>query len=656
MREPKDFLEALTARVLALPRPIKRAIVAFADALVCVASVPLALFLRLGYFPDLTIEIALVAGLAAIVTIPTFYAFGLYREIFRYSGGAAMTAVARAMVVAAAPIFLLVTVIGVQNVPRTVGIIEPILVLLMVRFTRRFGRDVLGGSNRLGSRRKRGSSRVVIYGAGAAGRQLCSALTMGAERKVFAYIDDDLAKQGHRIDGLTVHPPEGVSDLIHRYAIEEVLLAIPSVSRARRNDIIASMRDLAVRVQTLPGMSDLASGRVQISDLRELGIEDLLGREAIPPDDHLLAKSVAGKTVLVTGAGGSIGGEICRQVLKSLPKTLLLVEANEYALYSIHNELNALAVEQRPVLVPLLASVLDERRLHEIMSAWHPDTIYHAAAYKHVPLVEHNIIEGIRNNALGTLCAATVAAEHGVTDFVLVSTDKAVRPTNVMGASKRLAELVLQALAREQVATCFTMVRFGNVLGSSGSVVPLFRRQIAAGGPVTVTHREMTRYFMTIPEAAQLVIQAGAMGTGGEVFVLDMGSPVRILELARNMIRLSGLMERDEANPDGDIAITFVGLRPGEKLYEELLIGDNPEPTGHPRILKANEKMLPWNVLRAGLDSLLEAFGEGDAVGARDKLLELVPEFRPDEDMVDFVYREQQMMAHLQSPPKVVAN
>ena len=407
--------------------------------------------------------------------------------------------------------------------------------------------------------------------------------------------------------------------MVDKHDVTDILLALPSITRERRNRIIESLRHLPVHIRTLPGMTDLASGRVTVQDFRELDIEDLLGRDPVPPNPELLARDLLRQVVLVTGAGGSIGSELCRQILRQQPSRLLLLDHSEYALYSIHHELEAWSAG-RPVrteVIPLLGSVNHQARLREVCELHSPHTIYHAAAYKHVPMVESNPAEGARNNVFGTLNMARIARDCGVARFVLVSTDKAVRPTNIMGASKRMAELVLQAMAAEGGETCFSMVRFGNVLGSSGSVVPLFRRQLEAGGPLTVTHADVTRYFMTIPEAAQLVLQAGAMATGGEVFVLDMGEPVRILDLAHRMVELSGLSVRDATHPEGDIEIAITGLRPGEKLYEELLIGDNPTSTSHPRIMKAHEDCLSWSELQIQLDRLQRAAEAGDEVGIR---------------------------------------
>ncbi|GAB3193226.1 hypothetical protein GCM10027292_34730 [Hydrogenophaga aquatica] len=420
---------------------------------------------------------------------------------------------------------------------------------------------------------------------------------------------------------------------------------MPSIGRKRRNEILSQITSARATVRTLPSLSDLAQGRVSVSDLQELDIDDLLGREPVAPNHILLARNILGKVVMVTGAGGSIGSELCRQILSVGPSTLLLIEQSEFALYGIHQELEEKLAGGAVKLVPLLASVQDVDRMHEIMSTWRPETVYHAAAYKHVPLVEHNPAEGVKNNVLGTLNTARAAMENGVTDFVLISTDKAVRPTNIMGASKRLAEMVLQALAANEPGTKFTMVRFGNVLGSSGSVVPRFRQQIRDGGPITLTHPEITRYFMTIPEAAQLVIQAGAMAKGGDVFVLDMGESVRIMDLARRMVELSGLTVRDEDHPDGDIEIEITGLRPGEKLYEELLIGDNPKPTNHSRIMKAHEELLPWAELEPRLQALDMALNVNDIGVIRQMLQQLVAGYVPNGEIVDWVYLAQEAEA-----------
>jgi len=426
--------------------------------------------------------------------------------------------------------------------------------------------------------------------------------------------------------------------------VTDILLAIPSSTRARRAEIVTQLRDVNVHVRTLPSVLDIARGAVSVSDLKDLEIEDLLGRSPIPPDEHLLRTNITGKIVMVTGAGGSIGSELCRQIIRQSPALLLLVDLSEFNLYAIHKELSRVVADSENVegaddiaLLPLLASVSDARRMEEIISTWLPDTIYHAAAYKHVPLVEHNAVEGIRNNVYGTLTTARLARQYRTASFVLISTDKAVRPTNIMGTSKRLAEMVLQAMHEEGGQTCFSMVRFGNVLGSSGSVVPLFRDQISSGGPITITHADITRYFMTIPEAAQLVLQAGAMATGGDVFVLDMGEPVRIVDLARNMIELSGLTVRDEETPDGDIAIDIVGLRPGEKLYEELLIGNDPIPSSHPRIMRSHEHFLPWRELGGHFASLSAALDAGDAAAARATIRMIVPEYQPNSNLVDLV-------------------
>jgi FlaA1/EpsC-like NDP-sugar epimerase len=668
-------LSRFAAPTLALPRTVKRGFVLALDAALCVLSVWLAFYLRSGSFTLLSGPAIWPAMASVVLALPIFITLGLYRAIFRYSGLPAMVAVAQAMLLYGMVFAAIFTFWGVDGVPRTVGLIQPMLLLLLVGASRAAARVWLGGLYHQ-QLRKASLPQALIYGAGNAGRQLASAMASSPEVRVVGFLDDDDRLHGHVLNGLPIHNPADLDEVLNGTSITDVLLAVPSVSRQRRNEILNALKPHKVAVRTLPGLSDIATGKVSLSDVRELEIDDLLGREPVKPNGLLLNLNTHGKTVLVTGAGGSIGSELCRQILKTKPKQLLLVEMSEFALYKIHQELVNLladdssytqAIQNAAVgetadeqeralqvagveLVPLLASVCDAVRMYEIMDTWKPHTVYHAAAYKHVPLVEHNPAEGVRNNVWGTRVCAEAAMRSSVRNFVLVSTDKAVRPTNIMGATKRLAEMVLQALAEVNVAvaakggrapttrTTFSMVRFGNVLGSSGSVVPLFREQIKNGGPITLTHVDITRYFMTIPEAAQLVIQAGAMGQGGDVFVLDMGQPVKIIDLARRMVELSGMTVCDELRPDGDIEFTVTGLRPGEKLYEELLIGDNPKPTQHARIMKAHEQFLSWPLLEQKLNALSIAISVNDVPVIRGQLQELVSGYQPSGEVVDWVH------------------
>lgn len=644
----KKPLFKLVVPVLALPRTAKRFVALSVDLALCVLTVWLAYYLRLGQFVALSGNALLAVSASIIIALPIFIKSGFYRAIFRYSGWPALLTVARAVGVYGLLYASIFTAIGVKEVPRTVGIIQPVLLLLFVGASRALARVWLGDQYQ--SILKRAARpKVLIYGAGQTGRQLAAAMANSHEMLVVGFLDDDDRLHGHVLNGQPIYGPADLPNLVSTLNISDVLLAMPGIGRKRRNEILSDMRSAHVSVRTLPSVTDLAQGKVSISDLRELDIDDLLGREPVVPNHILLSKNIVNKVVLVTGAGGSIGSELCRQILSVGPESLLLIEQTEFALYAIHQELEEKLPDIKTKLVPLLASVQDDQRMHEIMSTWKPDTVYHAAAYKHVPLVEHNPAEGIKNNVLGTLKAAKAAAENGVSDFVLVSTDKAVRPTNIMGASKRLAEMVLQALAANQstskTSTKFSMVRFGNVLGSSGSVVPKFRQQIRDGGPITLTHPEITRYFMTVPEAAQLVIQAGAMAKGGDVFVLDMGESVKIMDLARRMIELSGLTFKDDQNPDGDIGIEITGLRPGEKLYEELLIGDNPKPTSHARIMKANEDFITWSDLEAKLGSLEVALNVNDVSLIRAMMQQLVAGYTPSDAIVDWVYMEQEAEA-----------
>ncbi len=636
------------------------------DASLCVFTVWLAFYLRLGEFIPLTGTSQWFPGMAVIASllfgIPVFIKSGLYRAIFRYNGLPALMAMSKAMFIYGLLFAAVFTGIGIKGVPRTIGLIQPVLLLLFVGASRMFARFWLGGLY-LDILKKTKLPQVLIYGAGAAGRQLALAMANSSDMRVIGFLDDDARLHGSLLNELPIYNPLELAELTGSLSITDVLLALPAATRERRNDILKQLAEFKLAVRNLPDLGDIATGRISMSDLRDLDVDDLLGREPVSPDQVLLHKNIAGRTVLVTGAGGSIGSELCRQIYKLQPRVLLLVDTSEFALYQIHQELENIhqresgeskANDQQVVvqIIPLLASVCDENRINAIMASWKPDTVYHAAAYKHVPLVEHNPAEGVFNNVWGTMVCALSAARHGVNNFVLISTDKAVRPTNVMGASKRLAEMVLQALTTAPAdslpgvvkshSTCFSMVRFGNVLGSSGSVVPLFRQQIKNGGPVTLTHKDITRFFMTIPEAAQLVIQAGAMGQGGDVFVLDMGAPVRIFDLATRMIELSGLSVRNEFKPDGDIEIAITGLRPGEKLFEELLIGNNPVVTSHPRIMKAQEDFVPMSELQNDLNQIQLAIRSNDVKELQKLLKHLVAGYVPHGELVDWVHVAQQ--------------
>lgn len=625
----------LPGRLLSWSRRTKQGVVIALDLVLALLAMWLAFTLRLDtpHWPSGVQW--LIYALAPLLAIPVFERFGLYRAIFRYTGLAALVATGRAIVVYGVMLFsLLLWLQWLQwgGVPRSVGVLQPLIFLLLVGASRALARIWLVS---LWQRIRPAARRLLIYGAGSAGAQTAAALGNDTRFVLLGFVDDDAAKVGKSINGVPVRKPADVPGLVARQHITDILLALPSASRQRRNEIIASLSALPVHIRTLPGLADLASGRVGVQDFHELDLDDLLGRAPVLPQAELLARKLAGKVVLVSGAGGSIGSALCRQILEQRPRQLLLLDHNEFGLYSIHQELLALSAKtggRHSELTPLLGNVVNYPRMAQICHDYRPDIVYHAAAYKHVPMVECNPAEGVRNNVIGTLQLARAAIVSGVAQLVLISTDKAVRPTNVMGASKRIAELVLQALADcpsvafdEQSApiqqrTCLAMVRFGNVLGSSGSVVPLFRRQLAAGGPLTVTHPNVTRYFMTIPEAAQLVLQASVMAQGGEVFVLDMGEPVKILELARRMVRLSGQTLQDADNPQGDIEIVFTGLRPGEKLYEELLIGNQPEATAHPRIMKAHEALIAWAELAPQLRQIDWAAQRND-IAALDALL-----------------------------------
>lgn len=617
------FLQALNR----LGRPAKRRIVLAIDLALAIIAAVIAYSLRIGVWVVWDPAVAKLIALSTTLFLPIFAAYGVYSAIFRYAGSGMMRTILSAGAAYGATLGLLVASGIFAGIPRTVGLIQPVLFVGFVIMTRLLMRyamvDLLGRLDFRGDVRT-----LVIYGAGDAGQQTASAMRSDPAFRVTGFVDDDARLHGQRLDGLPVFHSSTLPEVIHRHGVTDVLLALPRVGRAERHEIVQKMEALKLRVKTLPPLTDIVDGRVSLSDIRDLEVEDLLGRDPVAPNELLLGRTVIGKTVLVTGAGGSIGSELCRQLLTIGASRLILLDMSEFALYAIDKELRATIAQSGSStrIETYLGSVRDELLLEQIMAGSKPETVYHAAAYKHVPLVEANALEGIRNNVLGTAAVVAAAERHQVADFILISTDKAVRPTNVMGASKRAAELVVQAFAEQAKRTRFSMVRFGNVLGSSGSVVPLFRAQIAAGGPITVTHRDVTRYFMTIPEAAQLVIQAAGLARGGEVFVLDMGESVQIIELAQTMIHLSGLSVRDAENPDGDIAIEEVGLRPGEKLYEELLIGGAPQETKHPRIMMARENRLSMSDIEDAMAVFRDTANRSVAV---DRLRKLVPEFGP---------------------------
>jgi FlaA1/EpsC-like NDP-sugar epimerase len=620
--------------IINLSRRNKKLVMLCVDSVLLVSAILLSFSIRLDYLflPDGDL-IWVVLG-APIIAIPVFVRFGLYSSVIRYIGFKALWTIIQA----ASLYSLLWGVIGfmarVDGIPRSVVLINWLLVIVAIGGSRMTARWLLSGADN----RTHGEeiTHVVIYGAGSAGRQLATVLKQSSIYKPAAFIDNNSELLGQSIHGIKVVPRDDLGQLIKTKNVTEVLLAIPSLSRAERNEIINYLEPYQVLVRSLPSVSELTQGKLRVADLRDVSIKDLLGRDSVVSSKELLGLNITNKVVMVTGAGGSIGAELCRQILTLKPQVLVLYDQSEFALYGIHKELVDVGMPNVEIL-SMLGSVTNRKRLSHILGRFDVNTIYHAAAYKHVPMVELNNGEGVVNNIFGTLSCAQVAIDHGVDTFVLVSTDKAVRPTNTMGATKRVAELILQALALKR-KTRFSMVRFGNVLNSSGSVVPLFREQIKGGGPVTVTDPEILRYFMTIPEAVELVIQAGAMGKGGDVFVLDMGKPVRILDLAQKMIHLSGLRLKDKLNPDGDIEIKFTGLRPGEKLYEELLIGGNVSKTDNPMILRAEEEMLAWDDLKLILDGLEKAVDSSDQGKLRQLLIKAVPDFTPQSNITDILY------------------
>lgn len=623
--------------LLSLSRIHKRLIMVAADLVVLPLALWSAFALRLdNLWPvEYLSANALLFIALPVIGVYAFMRLGLYNAVVRYMGLPAAVAVIKGVALLALLMFAAAYLLEFDKFPRSVPLIFMLVSGLYVGGSRMAMRLYYQQAMRTVLVKE----PVIIYGAGEAAAQLAVALGQGREYRVVAFVDDDSHLQNSVINGVQVHSPDDLLSIVDKHSVQRVLLAIPSATRMQRKRVVERLAAYPLHVQTIPGMAEIVAGVSSLDQLRDIDLEDLLGRDPVEPRWSLLDSCIAGKSVLVTGAGGSIGSELCRQIIARKPKSLVLFEMSEFALYSIDQELrNWLSREGQDIpLYPILGSVCNKERLGAALAHYQVETLYHAAAYKHVPMVEHNIFEGIRNNIFGTRTVAVAAAEHGVSHCILISTDKAVRPTNVMGATKRMAELIFQAAAKSKHKTIFSMVRFGNVLGSSGSVVPLFCRQIEEGGPVTVTHPDITRYFMTIPEAAQLVIQAGAMAKGGDVFVLDMGEPVRIADMAMSMIHLSGLQVRDEEHPEGDIEVTYTGLRPGEKLYEELLLGENVIGTEHPKIMRAHEETLSMDIIIGYLGFIAEAEAQGDASGARRLLEQAVRGFVPSSPVVDYL-------------------
>ena len=622
--------------LISLPRTGKRSLMLAYDAIALSFALWASIAIRKG---TLSVEIdPLLPVLATVllVSIVVFIKLGLYRAVIRYLGIDTLHTLLIGVTVSTLTLATVILLFNVPVFPRSSLFIYWLLATLLIGGSRFLARDFIRSEKR---HRDTQGQNTLIYGAGEAGSQLASLLNHNQELRILGFIDDDKNLHGSRVNGLPVYPEHDLGILFDKLNVQQILLAMPNISHARRRTIIDSLEPYPVHVYTVPSIDEILSGKAKVDELREIEIDDLLGRDIVAPNQALLHACVTDKIVLITGAGGSIGSELCRQIVSLQPRLLILLEASEFALYQIERELLT-CNNTPPPIRSLLGNVQDEQHMRYIMQHFGVQTIYHAAAYKHVPIVEHNIEQGIRNNILGTLAAARAAIDTEVETFVLISTDKAVRPANVMGASKRFAELILQALAQEQTETRFCMVRFGNVLGSSGSVIPVFREQIKNGGPVTVTHPEIIRYFMTIPEAAQLVIQAGSMGTGGDVFVLDMGKPVNITDLATKMIRLMGKTAKTDNNPHGEITIEYTGLRPGEKLYEELLIGDNVTGTEHPMIMRAEEYSLPWQTIEQFLTQIKQGIQQHDIIQLRATLMSAVTGYKPSSPLVDHLNQQ----------------
>ena len=650
----RNYIKEFSNSITSLNRYSKRSIAVITDLALCIACTWFAFFIRLEeliLFKDFNFYPAVIS---IIIAIPIFWLFGIYRTFFRYTSLSIIFTITSSAFVYGILYFLVIGVYGIQGVPRSIGVLQPILLLFAIISSRLLIKYVL---TYIYSFRDKSFNKknVLIYGAGEAGRQLVVALENSPEFKVVGFLDDNSELYRQVLLGKKIYSLDNLEKLVKTRDINLVFLALPFISRIKRNQIIDNLNKYKIIVKTLPSIQDIIEGKISVSDIKDLTVEDLLSREQIQPNLELLSKNINLKTVLVTGAGGSIGSEISRQIIRLKPKKLLLLEFNEFALYKIHEELNNITKNLK--IVPLLINVQNSSRVEEVFKTFKVDTVYHAAAYKHVPLVEENICESVKNNIYGTFLLAQIALKYKVSNFVLISSDKAVRATNIMGASKRLAEICIQALYNNQDNhTKFAVVRFGNVLQSSGSVIPKFKKQIKEGGPVTLTHSEVTRYFMTITEASQLVIQAGAMSEGCEVFVLDMGESIKIKDLIYKMIKLSGLTIKDTKNLDGDIEIKITGLRPGEKLYEELLIGDNPQKTYHEKIQKAQDPFIPYDKLKIDLDVLSNLLEENRVADVKDILSKLVPTYQSNSKIVDHFYKEQLNFKNDLKSPSILNN
>ena len=631
-----SILKDLSKNIINLPRYTKRIIAILIDIGLCIFCTWLAFYLRLEEFVKINNVTTLAVEISILFAIPIFWLMGLYKTIFRFQGSSIIFTVFVATSVYALLYFAVISVYGIEGIPRSIGVIQPILLFLAISATR-ISIKFLFLSNFKKSKNK---TNVLIYGAGSAGRQLLTSLESNTEMKVVGFLDDDYQFHRQIILGQTVYDPKNVEKLISTKSIDTILLALPSITRQKRNQILNDLNKHRVIVKTLPSIQDIVDGRVSVSDIKDLTIDDLLNREQIKPNLELLSKNITSKVVMVTGGGGSIGSELSRQIIKLNPKKIILIELSEFALYKINEDLKN--INKSINIIPLLINIQNKKKIEQVFNTFNIDTVYHAAAYKHVPLVEENITESVKNNVFGTFILAEAAIKYNISNFVLISSDKAVRSTNIMGATKRLAEICVQSLYNnEDNQSKFAIVRFGNVLESSGSVIPKFKSQIKEGGHVTLTHPDVTRYFMTITEASQLVIQAGAMAEKCEVFVLDMGQSIKIKDLINKMIKLSGLSIKDDKNLEGDIEIKITGLRPGEKLYEELLLGDNPQKTYHEKIQKAQDPFIPFNKLKIDLDHLSNLIEENKVEEVKHMLSNLVTSYQSNSEIVDHFYEQQ---------------